>query len=434
MAKIEIINEESGDIPASTETIEVRVWGLGGTREQLFYIGSGVNFHANANFWLEIIYTVEGAPILYTRNFLHQFFHQEGDAIIPLESRLDTLEQQKKGTFGFGDIMPETGLLLTADGLSCSLKITIDTGPVFGQTAPGERSIDIRIDDFTLAEGVRFMRELIDEINAVRQGHHPDPADYADGSSEWPFIQQLNRRAYDRISETYRELYFEYALLTQAFDEWLTQVPQGGSILDAGCGHGQPVINRLLEKGFQVTGSDPSPEMLRRARQQFPDIELIQQTTTALTQRAAFDGVCSFSSMLYLDPIDFLNSIYRLHAALKPGGVLFLYAYDSAPSWRGMPFHHILGQWMWAWHYGMEEAAQLLSEHGYFEVLDAHKVVVDEEEPQRIALELEKQKKEEEEYYQKQVSHPGTVSPPYFKSQIERSPYGYVLTARRRER
>ena len=94
--------------------------------------------------------------------------------------------------------------------------------------------------------------------------------------------------------------------------------------------------------------------------------------------------------------IDFLNSIYRLHRALKPGGLLFLYAYDTGPGWRGTPFHYILGQWMWSWHYGMEEAAGLLAEHGYFEVLATRNVEVDEKESQRIAMELTKQKKEEE--------------------------------------
>ena len=71
MAKIEIIHVSSEHHPASTETIEVRPWDLGGRHNQQFYIGSGVNFRADQNIWLEIIYSVEGAQIFYTRNFLH---------------------------------------------------------------------------------------------------------------------------------------------------------------------------------------------------------------------------------------------------------------------------------------------------------------------------------------------------------------------------
>jgi uncharacterized protein Veg len=86
----------------------------------------------------------------------------------------------------------------------------------------------------------------------------------------------------------------------------------------------------------------------------------------------------------------------------------------------------------------MEEAAHLLEEHGYFEVLVNRKVVVDENEGQRIAFELEKQKKEEEEYRQKQANNPEAF-PSHFintsiSTSIERSPYAYVIIARRCQR
>lgn len=447
MAKIEIIQPENKDIPASIEIIEVRPWGLGGTKQQTFYIGGGANFQANGNIWLEIIYTVEGAQLLYTRNFLHHYSYHEKDDLAASDSRLDELLQKGEGKYGFGDMLPETRIVLTAEKMnspfeidegkqftSCKLEISADTGAVFGRDGPGDRSIDIRMPLIEMEEGVRFMRELSHEIEAVRQGKHPDPACFPEGSSEWPFVWQLNRRAYNKISEHYREEYFENPALAEAFDGWLARVPPGGQILDAGCGHGEPVIARLLEKGFQVTGSDFSPEMLRRASQQFPEVTFINQATTALTQQAAFDGACSFSSMLYMDPIDLLHSIYRLHCALKPGGLLFLFAYDTGPDWRGEPFHQVIGQWMWSWHYGMEEAAHLLEEHGYFEVLETRKVIVDEGEDQRIAQELEKQKVEEEEYRQKQASHPGAIPLPFFKTPIKRSAYAYLISARRGER
>ena len=50
MAKIEIIQEASEDTPASVESIEVLVWGAGGTDRQEFVIGSGSNFNASTNF------------------------------------------------------------------------------------------------------------------------------------------------------------------------------------------------------------------------------------------------------------------------------------------------------------------------------------------------------------------------------------------------
>jgi hypothetical protein len=77
MAKIEITHPGKNDSPATTESIEVRVWDLGGTAEQHFYFGSRFNFQANGNIWLEIIYSVEGAQIFFTRNFLHHGYRMD---------------------------------------------------------------------------------------------------------------------------------------------------------------------------------------------------------------------------------------------------------------------------------------------------------------------------------------------------------------------
>lgn len=113
---------------------------------------------------------------------------------------------------------------------------------------------------------------------------------------------------------------------------------------------------------------------------------------------------------------------------------MFLYAFDSGPDWRGEPFSHRVGQWMWSWHYGIDEAASLIEEHGYFKVLETRKVQIDKEEAERIAKELEKQKQEEEKYRRMQETDPSPFPLPFFKLPIERSPYAYVVIAQRSEK
>jgi SAM-dependent methyltransferase len=155
-----------------------------------------------------------------------------------------------------------------------------------------------------------------------------------------------------------------------------------------------------------------------------------------LSQEACYDGICSFNSLLYLDPIDLLNSIYHLHRALKPGGLIFLYAFDSGPDWRGEPFNQLFNHWMWLWHYSMDEAAGMLEEHGYFEVLDKRIVKMNEQDAERIARALEKQKQEEEEYRKRQegMSESDILFMPFIPAPIERSPYTYLVIARRCEK
>ncbi len=127
-----------------------------------------------------------------------------------------------KGNLGFGDMLPETSLRLKLEKFTyedendkevqsthCKLEFPSDTGAVFGRTGPGERCVDIKLDGIDIAEGVRFIRELIHEIEAVQQGKHPDPASFPDGSSEWPFIWQLNQLAYNKIAEGYQEDYLK---------------------------------------------------------------------------------------------------------------------------------------------------------------------------------------------------------------------------------
>ena len=68
MAKLEVIKQlENQDLPPSIECIEVNVWGQAGHEDQMFHIGSGTNFDASMNFWLEIRYSVQDLPVIYTR-------------------------------------------------------------------------------------------------------------------------------------------------------------------------------------------------------------------------------------------------------------------------------------------------------------------------------------------------------------------------------
>ena len=243
-------------------------------------------------------------------------------------------------------------------------------------------------------------------------------------------VWQLNQRAYDAVSKHYHVAYFDIPPLAEAFEGWLVRLPAGGHILDAGCGHGDPVIRRLLERGFRVTGSDLSLEMLQRARQQFPQADFLQKTTTTLNEQAVYDGVCSFNSLLYLDKIDFLNSILQIYKALKPGGLLFLYGRDIGPRWRGDPVNCSLTQWMWSWFYGVEDAADLLEEHGYFKVLETRKVEIVSEEQDRIRRELVKQA---EEFRKNQEDDPSSLEPTFRVTPTHDS-YTYVVIAQRLEK
>jgi len=422
--------------PTVTERIEVRPWWVGGKKNQEFVIGGGGNFGANCNILIEIIYSVNDVQLFYTRNFIHNYVGG-GFSLPQLQEDLDAFISGERNAFGFGDMLPETAVFFKRNKhtyqnggreqtyISYGLGISADIGAGIGHESPGVRKINIEI-DAEEAEGTEFMQQLVREIGEVYEEKHPDPAVIPSGSSNWSFVRQVNQKAYDRTSQTYEENYFSEPLLTEVFDGWLAGIPTGGHILDLGCGHGNPVIARLLGNGYRVTGADLSPKMLERARQNFPDVPFINQLASELTFEAEFDGACSLSSLLYLDPIDLAHSLYRLYHALKPNGLLFLYAYDLHPGYRGSPYHIDLDQWMWGWTYGMDEAVQALEEHSKFQVLKAHEVTSEREKQERIEK-WYKEAKERYDTYRKQNAN--TSYPEPERSNPPRLSYKYVMIA-----
>lgn len=145
---------------------------------------------------------------------------------------------------------------------------------------------------------------------------------------------------------------------------------------------------------------------------------------------AEYDGVCSLSSLLYLDPIDLAHSIHRLYHAIKPGGLLFLYAFDLDPSSRGEPYHVDLKHWMWSWTYGMDEAAQILEEFGYFKALKLQNVATEQEKAER----LERWRISTQEQHDKMAKsnpHGPKIQLPDLSGGPDKLPYNYAIIARR---
>lgn len=407
MAILTLAQHEKDGVPVITEAIEVRFWGTGGKSEQNFFIGDGVNFQANGSIWTEMIYTVHGAQVFYTRTFLHQMDSMDTASA---EEYLDSIVEKGEGQYSLSGMLPQTELTLTLEKGSyedfngetveytqSKLEVLSDVGVVLGSGTPGDNKLGITLRVSNLNSAVEFMRALIHEIANAEQGKRPNPAMLPPGSSDWPFARMLNQKSYDTIATDYQEEYFENPLLADSFERWLDNLPQSARILDAGCGHGDPVIARLLEKGFHVAGADFSPAMLARARERFPQVDFYHKMTSELDFDAEFDAACSFSSTLYLDPIDLLHSIYRLHCAIKPGGLLFLFGYDLHPGWRGEPLDTVMEQIIWSWTYSADEAAAALSEHGYFEVLDVLDVTTEEEREERREQARQQQEEQEKE-------------------------------------
>ncbi|KGF69848.1 methyltransferase [Hoeflea sp. BAL378] len=107
-------------------------------------------------------------------------------------------------------------------------------------------------------------------------------------------------------------------------DRFAALLPPGGSVLDAGCGSGDPIARYLTGLGLRVTGVDAARAMIDLARDKYPSGDWRQADMRGLDLGQAFDGVIGWDSFFHLTPDEQRATLARLAAHLNPGGALML--------------------------------------------------------------------------------------------------------------
>jgi len=96
-------------------------------------------------------------------------------------------------------------------------------------------------------------------------------------------------------------------------------VPQGGRILDAGCGFGEWVAY-LRSKGYRAFGCDYSSELIRRLRETYPDTEWVQTDIRNMQiEEASVDAIISWGVIEH-DEAGPASALREFHRILRPGG------------------------------------------------------------------------------------------------------------------
>lgn len=102
---------------------------------------------------------------------------------------------------------------------------------------------------------------------------------------------------------------------------WTRSLPQGGAILDLGCGSGMPISTALNDAGFLVYGIDASPSLTASFRRRLPHAQVAcEAIEDSRFFKRTFDGVIAVG-LMFLLPSDVQRELIRKVAvALNPDG------------------------------------------------------------------------------------------------------------------
>jgi len=151
-------------------------------------------------------------------------------------------------------------------------------------------------------------------------------------------------------------------------DQFRAVIGAGASVLDLGCGMGEPMARYLIGNAHPVTGVDSAPSLIALCRERFPDESWIVADMRELDLAVQFGGILAWDSYFHLTPEDqrAMFAVFRRHAA-RGAGLMF----TSGPA-RGEAIGSFRGERLYHSSLDADEYKALLKAHG-FEVV-AHAV------------------------------------------------------------
>lgn len=119
--------------------------------------------------------------------------------------------------------------------------------------------------------------------------------------------------------------YFEHTVdidMQENWDRFTELLPEGGSVLDLGCGSGRDSAY-FISRGFDVTAMDASEEMCDLASIHIGQ-DVLQLSFEEIDFNEVFDGIWACASLLHVPTNQMDNILAKVIKSLKINGVLFM--------------------------------------------------------------------------------------------------------------
>lgn len=104
--------------------------------------------------------------------------------------------------------------------------------------------------------------------------------------------------------------------------EFARRLPQGGRILDLGCGSGRDSL-AFLKAGFEVDAVDGSVQMALAASE-LTGLSVAHALFDDYEPKGPYDGIWACSSLLHVPTAELAGIIAKYAHALTPGGAFYL--------------------------------------------------------------------------------------------------------------
>ena len=128
----------------------------------------------------------------------------------------------------------------------------------------------------------------------------------------------------DRYYNTNAKIYFESTITADVSplrEKFLYLIPEGGHILDLGCGSGRD-SKTFLDMGYQVSALDSSEVLCKLAREH-TGIEVRCNDFMSLCECSIFDGIWACASLLHVSTKDLPILLGKMRDALVQEGVIY---------------------------------------------------------------------------------------------------------------
>lgn len=171
-----------------------------------------------------------------------------------------------------------------------------------------------------------FLRAIISAQWFIEDNGNPDEM-LKLASALYPHLRKRYHKhnvclTYEAISDWYDKHRCKDLFEKHYLDRIIQELPPKGSILDLGCGTGQPIAEYFIQNGFDVTGVDGSQAQINKALQLVPMMNAICDDMRRINLDKKFDCIIAWHSYFHLTKDDqrAMFKVFEKHINL--GGIL----------------------------------------------------------------------------------------------------------------